>query len=203
MALSRSPPPRTPSPQPYTAASDAESGSDSTEEEDGVIRCICGIAEDDGYTIQCERCFVWQHVACFGLKGREPDHYLCEVCQPRKVDKERARQIQNRGSTKDKDRERQREKDLSSRKQLQPSPKKRKTSLQHATSTDTTKPYDKQKSTSSEKSRLSTKKPITTTPIPSPPRRRTAKEAFTKPSSQPARSSFFTLDRPGPRSRQN
>lgn len=29
--------------------------------DEGVIRCICGTIEDDGFTIQCERCFVWQH----------------------------------------------------------------------------------------------------------------------------------------------
>ena len=29
--------------------------------DEGVIRCICGTTEDDGFTIQCEKCFVWQH----------------------------------------------------------------------------------------------------------------------------------------------
>ncbi|KAI8828170.1 hypothetical protein BJ741DRAFT_438085 [Chytriomyces cf. hyalinus JEL632] len=54
------------------------------EEEDGVIRCICGQNEDDGTTmVQCDGCQVWQHTACFGLgddPAQLPDEYECELC---------------------------------------------------------------------------------------------------------------------------
>ena len=57
------------------------------EEDDGVIRCICSIADDDGYTIQCDRCLVWQHMACVGITANTiPDTYLCERCYPRRLD---------------------------------------------------------------------------------------------------------------------
>ena len=46
------------------------------------IRCICGFVDDDGYTIQCEKCLVWQHCDCV-LEGKPPDNYYCEECQPR------------------------------------------------------------------------------------------------------------------------
>jgi hypothetical protein len=32
-------------------------------QDDGQIRCICDTMEDDGFTIQCEKCFVWQHAS--------------------------------------------------------------------------------------------------------------------------------------------
>ncbi|KAJ1033875.1 hypothetical protein NDA16_000083 [Ustilago loliicola] len=57
------------------------------DEEAGIIRCICGCDDDDGFTIQCDRCLVWQHCACFGMsQASVPDEYLCEQCEPRPVD---------------------------------------------------------------------------------------------------------------------
>ena len=57
------------------------------DEEAGVIRCICDCDDDDGFTIQCDRCLVWQHCACFGMsQASVPDEYLCEQCDPRPVD---------------------------------------------------------------------------------------------------------------------
>ncbi|KAJ1655504.1 SET domain-containing protein 3 [Dispira simplex] len=48
------------------------------------IRCICGSSEDDGFTIQCESCLVWQHIVCVNIKSNAiPTHYLCERCRPR------------------------------------------------------------------------------------------------------------------------
>ena len=39
--------------------------------------------------IQCERCLVWQHCDCMGVKENENiDHYLCEECSPRLVSPE-------------------------------------------------------------------------------------------------------------------
>ena len=32
--------------------------------EEDVIRCICGVSCDEGYMIQCEKCYVsWQHLS--------------------------------------------------------------------------------------------------------------------------------------------
>lgn len=65
------------------------------EEDEGVIRCICGYSEDDGYTIQCEDCYVWQHIICVGLSEKTvPDHYLCDKCNPRTLDVRRAHMLQ-------------------------------------------------------------------------------------------------------------
>ncbi|RCI04849.1 hypothetical protein CU098_011043 [Rhizopus stolonifer] len=51
----------------------------------GLIRCICPSTEDDGFTIQCERCLVWQHAYCVHITHTNiPDHYLCDRCSQRK-----------------------------------------------------------------------------------------------------------------------
>lgn len=56
-------------------------------EDDGTIRCICGYDHDDGFTIQCEKCLVWQHAACVGItEDCVPNEYFCEKCLPRKLD---------------------------------------------------------------------------------------------------------------------
>ena len=40
---------------------------------------------------------VWQHVVCMGLdRNNIPDEYLCEVCEPRPVDRKRAKAMQAR-----------------------------------------------------------------------------------------------------------
>lgn len=40
---------------------------------------------------------VWQHVDCMNLdRNNIPDEFLCELCQPRRVDRARARAIQYR-----------------------------------------------------------------------------------------------------------
>jgi hypothetical protein len=51
----------------------------------GIIRCICSSTEDDGFTIQCEKCFVWQHAFCVQINQFNiPDQYLCDVCSKKK-----------------------------------------------------------------------------------------------------------------------
>lgn len=51
----------------------------------GIIRCICSSTEDDGFTIQCERCLVWQHAFCVNITQFSiPEHYLCDLCSQRK-----------------------------------------------------------------------------------------------------------------------
>jgi len=55
--------------------------------DDGVIRCICGNSDDDGYTVQCENCLVWQHVKCVIEKGMPlPEIFYCEKCEPKQND---------------------------------------------------------------------------------------------------------------------
>ncbi|KTW29990.1 uncharacterized protein T551_01934 [Pneumocystis jirovecii RU7] len=67
----------------------------------GIIRCICGVEEDDGFTIQdneqCERCYVWQHAVCVGIDQLHvPDEYLCDLCFPRPLDVKKAVEKQRR-----------------------------------------------------------------------------------------------------------
>lgn len=52
-----------------------------------VIRCICGLYKDEGLMIQCSKCLVWQHTECTKANLNE-ENYLCERCEPRKVDLE-------------------------------------------------------------------------------------------------------------------
>ena len=60
------------------------------------IRCICGIEDDDGFTIQCEGCGAWEHGSCFGYmdESSAPDVYFCELCVPRPFDAVAAREQQ-------------------------------------------------------------------------------------------------------------
>ncbi|SCU77614.1 LAFA_0A02542g1_1 [Lachancea sp. 'fantastica'] len=62
----------------------------------GVITCICGFDDDDGFTIQCDHCNRWQHAICYGIRDIEtaPDDHLCSTCHPRKVDAKRAKRKQ-------------------------------------------------------------------------------------------------------------
>lgn len=49
----------------------------------GRIRCVCQYDEDDGFTIQCEQCLVWQHAKCVGIgKNSVPEQYFCDECNP-------------------------------------------------------------------------------------------------------------------------
>lgn len=55
----------------------------------GLIGCICGIEEDDGFTIQCDVCFRWQHCLCMGYRDAAeiPDVYKCYYCDQEKWNK--------------------------------------------------------------------------------------------------------------------
>ncbi|KAI8914477.1 hypothetical protein EDD86DRAFT_273542, partial [Gorgonomyces haynaldii] len=85
-------------------------------EDEGEIRCICGSTEDDGFTIQCDKCSVWQHVVCMNLsQDNIPDNYLCEKCDPRELNVQRAVLLQKK-----------KKKSPRKRKESQDVPKKRK-----------------------------------------------------------------------------
>lgn len=67
-------------------------------EDNARIRCICGIEDDDGFTVQCEGCYAWQHAKCFGYPNGDnlPEVYYCEKCDPRPFDAGAARDLQLR-----------------------------------------------------------------------------------------------------------
>uniref|UniRef100_UPI00398E5770 histone-lysine N-methyltransferase ASH1L n=1 Tax=Pristiophorus japonicus TaxID=55135 RepID=UPI00398E5770 len=67
-----------------TSVGEKENGN---EKDDDVIRCICGLYKDEGLMIQCEKCMVWQHCDCMRVTA-DVEHYLCEQCDPRPVERE-------------------------------------------------------------------------------------------------------------------
>lgn len=70
-------------------------------EDTGEIRCICSFKEDDGYTIQCDKCLVWQHALCVGIRmDNVPEHYFCDICQPRPLDVKKAVLLQRKNFVK-------------------------------------------------------------------------------------------------------
>ncbi|RCK63065.1 SET domain-containing protein 3 [Candida viswanathii] len=57
------------------------------EPDSGLIGCICGIEDDDGFTIQCDVCFRWQHCVCMGYENGDEvpdDEYKCYYCDKNK-----------------------------------------------------------------------------------------------------------------------
>lgn len=63
----------------------------------GIISCICGFDDDDGFTIQCDHCHRWQHAICYNIKDIEtaPEDHLCNTCEPRRLDPKKARRRQS------------------------------------------------------------------------------------------------------------
>lgn len=53
-------------------------------EDSGIIRCICPFDDDDGFTVQCDRCYGWLHGLCVGISADMvmPDDYICPMCDP-------------------------------------------------------------------------------------------------------------------------
>jgi hypothetical protein len=49
--------------------------------DDGVIRCICSVTTDDGFTIQCETCEVWQHAVCVNVPIDEVSFQCLLICR--------------------------------------------------------------------------------------------------------------------------
>lgn len=52
-----------------------------TEEEDWA-RCVCGISEEDGEMIQCDRCRYWLHLECCQdtAPKTDVDEFVCQFC---------------------------------------------------------------------------------------------------------------------------
>ncbi len=70
--------------QKYSELQQHHSSSSSEEEEEDdedIICCICDSEVDDGFTIQCEKCDMWQHAKCYHIKKKNiPEHFICDRC---------------------------------------------------------------------------------------------------------------------------
>eukprot|EP00050_Salpingoeca_kvevrii_P010339 m.7737 g.7737 ORF g.7737 m.7737 type:complete len:906 (+) comp2798_c0_seq1:69-2786(+) len=63
---------------------------------DDETRCICGFTHNEGLMICCDRCRVWQHGECVGIQKPDvPAAYLCDKCDPRELDADRAHRFQS------------------------------------------------------------------------------------------------------------
>ena len=70
-------------------------GEEGATEDSGDIGCVCDFNDDDGFMIQCERCYIWQHCVCMNIpKNNVPEQYYCELCVTREVDKDLANRLQ-------------------------------------------------------------------------------------------------------------
>ena len=68
-------------------SSKAASEEPDPEEDEAIIRCICGATEDDEglMMIVCDNCEAWQHNLCMSVTEVEdelPEAYFCEECAP-------------------------------------------------------------------------------------------------------------------------
>ena len=53
------------------------------DKDEGIITCVCGSNEDDGFTIQCDSCFRWVHASCYHIEDIDlvPDYFTCRFCE--------------------------------------------------------------------------------------------------------------------------
>ena len=62
------------------------------DQEDYLIKCVCGFDDDDGNTVLCYLCKKWQHIQCYYIDepGKIPDigaiTHFCVDCKPRPLD---------------------------------------------------------------------------------------------------------------------
>jgi hypothetical protein len=64
------------------------------EEDDWIFDCSCGVygqIDDGTHSVACERCNVWQHSKCLGIKEedaeREDFHFICAPCRRHQAEK--------------------------------------------------------------------------------------------------------------------
>ena len=69
--------------------SPVEESTGGDDEGDAIIRCVCGMVEededDDRKMICCDKCAAWQHNECMEVSENDdelPDQYFCELCRP-------------------------------------------------------------------------------------------------------------------------
>ncbi|EWC47213.1 hypothetical protein DRE_03332 [Drechslerella stenobrocha 248] len=64
------------------------------------IRCFCGYDQDDGFTIQCDKCSHWQHGICVKINPKNiPETFICYYCEIRdlhQADVKKAKDIQSK-----------------------------------------------------------------------------------------------------------
>ena len=69
-------------------AEQVQKESEEDEEDDAIVRCVCGLEDDDDggrMMICCDNCSAWQHNDCMGVTenaNQLPESYMCEVCKP-------------------------------------------------------------------------------------------------------------------------
>jgi hypothetical protein len=73
------------------------------EEEDWVFDCACGVygqVDDGTHSVACERCNVWQHSKCLGIKEADADrddfHFICDPCRRHQAEKPKTIRIKVR-----------------------------------------------------------------------------------------------------------
>jgi hypothetical protein len=62
-------------------------------EEDWIVHCDCGTADDDGERmVACERCNQWRHTRCLGVpdEAPPPDPFVCPNCRAAEAAAKRA-----------------------------------------------------------------------------------------------------------------
>jgi len=70
------------------------------EEDDWIFDCSCGLygqVDDGTHSVACERCNVWQHSKCLGIKEsdaeRDDFHFICAPCRRAQAEKPRTIKI--------------------------------------------------------------------------------------------------------------
>jgi hypothetical protein len=70
------------------------------EEDDWIFDCSCGLygqVDDGTHSVACERCNVWQHSKCLGIKEEDAErqdfHFICAPCRRHQAEKPRTIKI--------------------------------------------------------------------------------------------------------------